>query len=79
MWFLDEKEAATSSQATEENAIKKNAEPRGEGNQAIKKKEPQDNATKESDEETNKVAEKRKTPQSKGINRKKILRKQQKN
>ncbi|GAB1808256.1 putative sodium/potassium/calcium exchanger [Priestia megaterium] len=64
--FLDEKEAATSSQATEENAIKKNAEPTGEGNQAIKKKEPQDNATKESDEETNKVAEKEKESSKQG-------------
>ncbi|MCM3194916.1 hypothetical protein [Priestia megaterium] len=64
--FLDEKEAATSSQATEENAIKKNAEPTGESNQAIKKKEPQDNATKESDEETNKVAEKEKDSSKQG-------------
>ncbi|PFR98182.1 hypothetical protein COK39_01930 [Priestia megaterium] len=64
--FLDEKESATSSQATEENAIKKNAEPTGESNQAIKKKEPQDNATKESDEETNKVAEKEKDSSKQG-------------
>lgn len=64
--FLDEKEAATSSQATEENAMKKNAELTGEGNQAIKKKEPQDNATKESDEETNKVAEKEKDSSKQG-------------
>ncbi|MEC1071789.1 hypothetical protein [Priestia megaterium] len=58
--FLDEKEAATSSQETKENATKKNLEAKEESNEAIKKKEPQDNATEESDKETNKVTEKEK-------------------
>jgi hypothetical protein len=66
--FLDEKETATSSQAIEESATKKNVETTGESNQAIKKKEPQDNATKESDsdKETNKVAEKEKDSSKQG-------------
>ncbi|RDZ12345.1 hypothetical protein C3744_18810 [Priestia megaterium] len=63
--FLDEKETATSSQATPENATKKNVETTGESNEAIKKKEPQDNAMKESDKETNKVAKKTETASSK--------------
>jgi len=58
--FLGEKEAATSSQETKENATKKNVEAKEESNEAIKKKEPKDNATEESDKETNKVTEKEK-------------------
>jgi len=58
--FLDEKETATSSQETKENATKKNVEVKEESNEAIKKKGPQDNATEESDKETNKVTEKEK-------------------
>ncbi|MHA2961148.1 hypothetical protein [Priestia megaterium] len=62
--FLDEKEAATNSQETKENATKKNVEAKEESNKAIKKKEPQDNAKEESDKETNKVIEKEKEKDS---------------
>ncbi|MEI2390097.1 hypothetical protein [Priestia megaterium] len=64
--FLDEKEAATSSQEIKENATKKNVEAKEESNEAIKKKEPQDNATEEADKEADKVIEKEKDSSKQG-------------
>ncbi|MED3919073.1 hypothetical protein ABE036_03405 [Priestia aryabhattai] len=75
--FSDEKEAATSTQETKENATKKNVEAIKKVTKQSRKKSLKTMLQKSRIKKQIKSQKKRKTPQNQGINRKKILRKQQ--